>query len=43
MLDRAWQLLVDEIAMARGAHREAVESQLVKALTKSNVKVPLPS
>jgi CarD family transcriptional regulator len=43
MLDRAWQLLVDEIAIARGANRETVESQLVKALTKSNVKVLLPS
>lgn len=43
MLDRAWQLLVDEIAVARGVNKEAVVSQLVKALTKSNVKVPLPS
>jgi len=43
MLDRAWQLLVDEIAIARGLSKEVVESQLVKALTKSNVKVPLPS
>jgi CarD family transcriptional regulator len=43
MLDRAWQLLVDEIAMARGLAKQAVEGQLVKALTKSNLKVPLPS
>jgi CarD family transcriptional regulator len=43
MLDRAWQLLVDEIAMARGMAKPAVEGHLVKALTKSNLKVPLPS
>ena len=43
MLDRAWGLMVDEIAIARGLTRESVESQLVKALNKSNLKVPLPS
>jgi CarD family transcriptional regulator len=43
MLDRAWSLLVDEIAVARGTPRESVEGQLVKALNKSNLKVPLPS
>jgi len=43
MLDRAWALLVDEIAMARGLARETVETQLVKALSKSNLKVPLPN
>ncbi len=43
MLDRAWQLLVDEISIARGLPKEAVEGLLVKAFTKSNVKVPLPS
>jgi CarD family transcriptional regulator len=43
MLDRAWQLLVDEIAIARGLAKETVESLLVKALSKSNLKVPLPS
>jgi CarD family transcriptional regulator len=43
MLDRAWQLLVDEISVARGVARQAVEEQLVKALGKSNLKVPLPS
>ena len=43
MLDRAWGLMVDEIAVARGLTRESVESQLVKALNKSNLKVPLPS
>jgi len=43
MLDRAWALLADEIAMARGLDRQVVEALLVKALTKSNVKVQLPS
>lgn len=43
MLDRSWQLLVDEIAIARGMTKEAVEGQLVKSLGKSNLKVPLPS
>ena len=43
MLDRAWALLADEIAMARGLDRPAVEGMLVKVLTKSNVKVQLPS
>ncbi|MBZ5562706.1 MAG: CarD family transcriptional regulator [Acidobacteriia bacterium] len=43
MLDRSWQLLVDEIAIARGMAKETVEGQLVKALNKSNLKVPLPS
>ena len=43
MLDRSWQLLVDEIAVARRMNREEVEGLLVKALSKSNLKVPLPS
>jgi CarD family transcriptional regulator len=43
MLDRAWGLMVDEIAVARRLTRESVEIQLVKALNKSNLKVPLPS
>jgi len=43
MLDRAWQLLVDEIAMAKGQAKENVEQTLVKALGKANLKVPLPS
>jgi CarD family transcriptional regulator len=43
MLDRAWQLLVDEIAMARGVGKAEVETMLVKAFTKSNLKVALPS
>lgn len=43
MLDRAWQLLVGEIAIGRNLSRENAEGQLVKALSKSNLKVPLPS
>ncbi len=43
MMDRAWQLLVDEIAVVRGTTKETVEGQLVRALNKSNLKAPLPS
>lgn len=43
MLDRSWQLLVDEISVAREMSREMVEADLVKTLSKSNLKVPLPS
>jgi CarD family transcriptional regulator len=43
MLDRSWQLLVDEISEVRGLSREAVESELVKAFSKSNLKIALPS
>jgi len=43
MLDRAWTLLVDEVAVARGVDRQSAEGQLVKVLTKSNLKAPLPS
>ena len=43
MLDRAWQLLVHEIAMVRGVSKESAEAQLVRALSKSNVRVALPS
>ena len=43
MLDRAWALLVDEIAIARGLDKQAVETNLVKTLTKSHLKVSLPS
>jgi CarD family transcriptional regulator len=43
MLERAWALLVDEIAIARGLDKLVVETSLVKSLTKSNLKVPLPS
>ncbi len=43
MLDRSWALLVGEISASRGMSREAVESTLARALSKSNLKVPLPS
>ncbi len=43
MLDRSWSLLVGEIAVARGLSKETVEGQLAKALSKSNLKAPLPS
>jgi len=43
MLDRSWQLLVDEIAVARGLAKETVEMALVKSLSKVNLKAPLPS
>jgi CarD family transcriptional regulator len=43
MFDRAWQLLVDEIAEVRGITHESVEAELVKAVSKSNLKVALPS
>ncbi len=43
MLDRAWGLLVDEVAVVRGLAKETVEAQLVKSLSKVNIKAPLPS
>jgi CarD family transcriptional regulator len=43
MLDRARQLLVDEIAVARGQARETVEAQLIKSLSKSNLRTSLPT
>lgn len=43
MLDRSWQLLVDEISEVRGIARDSVEAELVKALSKSNLKLALPS
>jgi CarD family transcriptional regulator, regulator of rRNA transcription len=43
MLDRSWQLLVDEIAVARGLTKEQGEEMLAKALSKTNLKVPLPN
>jgi len=43
MLERAWQLLVDEIAMVRGWAKEIAEAQLAKALSKYNLKSQLPS
>jgi CarD family transcriptional regulator len=43
MLDRSWQLLVDEIAMVRQLPKETVEALLAKALSKSNLRVVPPS
>ena len=43
MLDRSWQLLVDEIAMVRELPKESVEALLAKALSKSNLRVIPPS
>jgi CarD family transcriptional regulator len=43
MLDRAWSLLVDEVAVARGVDRQIAEGLLAKTLTISNLKAPLPS
>jgi len=43
MLDRSWQLLVDEIAVARGMAKDVVEAGLAKSLSKVNLKAPLPS
>jgi CarD family transcriptional regulator len=43
MLDRAWQLLLDEVAMSRGVSKEVAETQMIRALNKCNVRVTLPS
>jgi CarD family transcriptional regulator len=43
MLDRSWQLLVDEISAVRGWSKGTVETELVKALSKSNLRMQLPS
>ncbi len=43
MLDRSWQLLVDEIGMVRELPKETVEALLAKALSKSNLRVVPPS
>ncbi|HUI44277.1 MAG TPA: CarD family transcriptional regulator [Terriglobia bacterium] len=43
MFDRAWVLLVDEISIARSWSKGEVEAQLVKALSKSNLRLALPS
>ena len=43
MLDRSWQMLVDEIAVVRGLQKNVVESQLAKTLEKSNLKMPAVS
>jgi len=43
MFDRAWLLLVDEIAVVRACGKELAEEQLVKALSKSKLRMALPS
>jgi CarD family transcriptional regulator len=43
MFERSWQLLVDEVSAVRGLARDVVEAQLVRALSKSKLKVSLPS
>ena len=43
MLDRSWQMLVDEIAVVRGMQKDVVVSQLAKTLEKSNLKMPAVS
>jgi CarD family transcriptional regulator len=43
MLDRSWQMLVDEIAVARGMQKDEVESELAKTLEKSKLKMPAVS
>ena len=43
MLDRSWQMLVDEIAVVRGMQKDVVVSQLVKTMEKSNLKMPVVS
>jgi len=43
MLDRAWQLLVDEISAVRSWTRQSTEVQMIKALSKCNLRVQLPS
>ena len=43
MFDRAWQLLVDEIAVARGCDKGLAEAQLVKVLSKTKLRMALPS
>ncbi len=43
MFDRAWVLLVDEISFARGWSKDLVETQLLKSLSKSNLRMSLPS
>jgi len=43
MLDRAWQLLVDEISVARGVSRDTIENELMRRFSSSNLKVTLPA
>jgi len=43
MLDRAWALIVDEVAVSRSVDRQVAETLLVKTITKCNLKPPLAS
>jgi len=43
MLDRAWALMVDEVAVSRSVDRQVAETLLVKTITKCNLKPPLAS
>jgi len=43
MFDRAWQLMVDEIAIVRGLAKDVVAAQLVRALSRTKLRVSLPS
>ncbi len=43
MLDRSWQLLVDEMSIARGVSRDTIESQLARTLSGCNLKIALPA
>jgi len=43
MFDRAWQLLVDEVAAVRDWTKDEAEGQLLKALSKSKLRMSLPS
>jgi CarD family transcriptional regulator len=43
MLDRAWVLIVDEVAVSRSVDRQVAETLLVKTITKCNLKPPLAS
>ncbi|MGH9376868.1 MAG: CarD family transcriptional regulator [Terriglobia bacterium] len=43
MLDRSWQLLVDEISVARGVSRDTIECELARTLSERNLKVAPPA
>ena len=43
MLERAWQLLVEEIATVKKSSREDAEVMLTKVVTKANLKPLLPN
>lgn len=43
MLDRSWQLLVDEISAVKAVGKETAEALLLKTLLRANLKMQLPS